>query len=57
MREMEKKKEKKRQLQEVLEHIKLVEQTQRNAAIYQQQQAELDTYKKLYGRVRTTLLL
>ena len=50
-KEAERKKEQKKKLKELLDHIEKVEQAKRNAAIYQQKQAELVVYQKQYGKV------
>ena len=47
----ERKEERKSQLKEVLKSIKLMEQTQRNALVYEQQQTELETYRRHFGQV------
>lgn len=51
MKELEKKKARKKQLQELLDKIKLSEQTRRNAAQQQQEEAEMITYERTFGKV------
>lgn len=56
MKELEKKKARKKQLQELLDKIKLSEQTRRNAAQQQQEEAEMITYERTFGKVFDRLL-
>lgn len=57
MKELEKKKARKKQLQELLDKIKLSEQTRRNAAQQQQEEAEMITYERTFGKVFDRLLI